>query len=356
MRETKKDIKKMLIILLLLGKIISVGHAKDTVNGNGGVTTPPREVKLLIASFGTIESQAEVEGWLSDQLRPNRNVARPSELSAASAIANPELAAEAVFVNWKEKKLEYWRESEVVRKENARRQQLLINLKTATLSNASQRYTILGRDYLHAAIRRLNGGRLIKIVDRGNMTIQQTEKQIKDDVTDMSNGADCILSIVMGDREEDLKTIPIDNVGTKIVRTVYSAPYVGKIRDLNGNLLTAFNGTATIKVSKDNVVESSRSDPARKLIEQICEQVAKEIVSYFTTELCFKVKVPSGFDADDVEIFVDGKSVDNDFVRVLAFEHSIKAVLDGCKAIVRTVSVEEGEPSKVVKLNFKKTQ
>lgn len=354
MRENMKDIKRMLIILLLCGMMVSVGHATDAVNG--GLAMPPREVKLMIASFGTIDSQAEVEGWLSDLLRSNQDIARSSELSAADTITNPELAAEAVFVNWKEKKLEYWRESEMLRKENARRQQLLLNLKTATLSNASQRYTILGRDYLHAALRRINGGRLIKIVDRGNMTIQQTEKQLKGDAADIANGADCILSIVMGDREESSKTIPIDNVGTKIMRTVYSAPYVGKIRDLNGNLLTAFNGTATIKVSKDNVVESSCSDPARKLIEQICEQVAKEIVACFTTELCFKVKVPTGLDADDVEIFVDGKSVGDDSVRVLAFEHSIKAVLGGCKTIVRTVSVEDGESSKVVKFNFKKAQ
>ena len=40
----------------------------------------PTEVKLLITSFGTIDSQSEVEGWLSDLLKPQHNVAKSPEL------------------------------------------------------------------------------------------------------------------------------------------------------------------------------------------------------------------------------------------------------------------------------------
>ena len=196
-------------------------------------------------------------------------------------------------------------------------------------------------------------GRLIKVVDRGNMTIQQTEKAIKGDDADMQNGADCILSVVMGDREEESKTIPIDNIGTKIKRTTYTAPYVGKIRDLNGNVLLSFDGTAEWRSTQDTVVKSQISDPARKLMEVVCDKIADEVVAYFTTRLSFKVKVPKGMDEDDVEVYVDGREVDSDGTRVLAVEHIVKASLDGCKSVRKLIEIENGESLKKVKLSLK---
>lgn len=312
----------------------------------------PREMKLMIASFGTINSQAEVENWLGDQLRPNENMEQPPTLSEADKIANPKMAAAVVRANWNTKKLEYMRASKEVQKENARRMKILTNLKTSMLSEESQRYTQLGRDYLQSRLFK-KAGRLIKVVDRGNMTIQQTEKAIKGDDADMQNGADCILSVVMGDREEDSKTIPIDNIGTKIKRTTYTAPYVGKIRDLNGNVLLAFDGTAEWKCTQDNIVKSKISDPARKLMEVVCEKIADEVTAYFTTKLSFKVKVPNGMDSDDVEIYVDGREVDSDGVRVLALEHIVKASLDGCKSASKIVEIEKGDTVKKVKFSLK---
>ena len=313
----------------------------------------PREMKLMIASFGTINSQAEVENWLGDQLRPNENMEQPPTLSEADKIANPKMAAAVVRANWNTKKLEYMRASKEVQKENARRMKILTNLKTSMLSEESQRYTQLGRDYLQSRLFK-KAGRLIKVVDRGNMTIQQTEKAIKGDDADMQNGADCILSVVMGDREEDSKTIPIDNIGTKIKRMTYTAPYVGKIRDLNGNVLLSFDGTAEWKCTQDNIVKSKISDPARKLMEVVCDKIADEVAAYFTTKLSFKVKVPKGMDEDDVEVYVDGREVDSDGTRVLAVEHIVKASLDGCKSVRKLIEIENGESSKKVKLSLKK--
>lgn len=315
----------------------------------------PKEVKLMIASFGTIDTQTEVEGWLSDVLRGRENISSSPKLSNDDRIMNPSLAGEVAYVNWKEKKIEYWRESESVVRENTRRAQILMNLKTKVLSDASQRYVPLGRDYLQSAIQRHKAGRLIRIVDRGNMTIQQTEKAIKEMTQDVVNGADCVLSVVLGDREEDTKVIPVDNVGTKIKRTTYRAPYVCKARDLDGNLLFSCNGEAVIKSTEDNVVRSTNGDPARKLIEKVCEEIAKNVVAYFTVELQFKIKVPSGMDVDDVQVMVDGKEVDNEGVRVLACEHVIQAEIEGCKPIRRIVTTGAGEDEvKSVKLNFKK--
>jgi hypothetical protein len=244
------------------------------------------------------------------------------------------------------------RASRAIQEENARRMRILTNLKTSMLSDASQRYTQLGRDYLQSRLFK-KAGRLIKVVDRGNMTIQQTEKAIKGKSADMQNGADCILSVVMGDREEDSKVIPIDNVGTKVKRTTYTVPFVGKIRDLDGNVLLPLDGKAQWTCTQDNVVKSQIADPARKLMEAVCDKIAEEVVAYFTTKLSFKVTVPKGMDEDDVEIYVDGREVDSDGTRVLAYEHIVKASLDGCKTVSKIVEIENGESSKKVVLKLK---
>lgn len=327
--------------------------AADVSSGQESIAkSAPREMRLMIASFGTINSQSEVENWLGDQLRPNGNMEQPPTLSEADKIANPKLAAAVARVNWNTKKLEYMRTSREIQRENARRMKILTNLKTSMLSDAAQRYTQLGRDYLQSRLNK-KVGRLIKVVDRGNMAIQQAEKAIAGKSADMQNAADCVLSVVMGDREEDSKTIPIDNLGTKIKRTTYTAPYVGKIRDLDGNVLLAFDGTAEWKCAQDNVVKSSISDPARKLMEAVCDKIADEVAAYFTTKLSFKVKVPKGMDADDVEIYVDGREVDSDGVRVLAFEHVVKGTLDGCKSVKKIVEIGNDMPEMTVKMKFK---
>ena len=246
--------------------------------------TLPSAMKLIIASFGTIDSQAEVESHLSDLIRPLQNHAEIPKLSNSEKIQSPELAAESLVINWKERTAEYWRESEYVRVENSRREKMLYSLKTMALADSSQRYIVLGRDYLQAALFK-KVGRLIKVIDRGNMTIQQTEKHIQEKEVDVVNGADCVVSIAMGDREEEVSIVPIDNAGTKIKRKTCVAPYTCKIRDLQGNLVLALSGSVSVKTTTDNVVTESKADPARKLIEKICDEVAGKIVEYFTMKL-----------------------------------------------------------------------
>jgi len=139
----------------------------------------PQQVKVLVASFGTINSQTEVESWLSDQLRPIKNSDASPELSQGDRILNPEMAAEVAYINWKDKRIQYLRTSEAARAENARRARILTNLKTQMLSDDALRYVQLGREYLQSKLYK-NCGKLVSVVDRGNMTIQQTEKQLKD--------------------------------------------------------------------------------------------------------------------------------------------------------------------------------
>lgn len=289
--------------------------------------------------------------------KPGQNLEEPPTLSEADKVANPNLAACIVRANWNTKKLEYIRNSRDIQQENARRAKILTNLKTGMLSEPSQRYTAVGRDYLTSSIHKQVGS-LIKIVDRGNIAIANVEKAIKGESANVVNGADCILSVVLGDREEDSMVIPVDNVGTKIKRTTYTQPYVGKIRDLDGNILIAFNGKVKDEGAQDNVVKNTKSDPARKLVEKVCEEIAKKVADYFTTQLKFKVKMPKGVEDvedDDVEIFVDGREVDDptNGVRVLAFEHVVRGTLDGCKPVSHVVQIDQGESVKTVTLRFK---
>lgn len=348
---TKTMIAVAAMAIGVCGYAAEVTAAQEKVAANA-----PRQMKLIIASFGTINSQAEVEGWLGDQLKPTQNTAEMPKLSEGDKILDPTGAAYYMRANWHDRRMEYVRISAEVQKENARRMKILTNLKTAMLSTDSQRYTSIARDYLVSKLQKESKG-LVKVVDRGNMTIQQSEKALVGKGPDVNIDYEpCILSVVMGDREEDSKTIPLDNVGTTIKRTTYTQPYVGKVRDMEGNVVLAFDGTATWKSSKDNVVSSKESDPARKLVEAACKEIAEAVTKYFTVELEFKVKAPKGMDADDVEITVDGKSVNDDSVRVLAMEHVVKAELEGCKTIKKIVSVQAGDDEVKVKLNLKKAE
>lgn len=315
----------------------------------------PQQMKLMVASFGTIDSQAEVEGWLTDQLKPLKSTGDQLSVSQSEQISNPSLAAEVAYVNWSTRKLEYFQRRDALQAENVRRAKILTNLKTRMLSDSAQRYTQLGRDYLQARLYK-KVGKLIAVVDRGNMTIQQTEKSLKGEDCGIVAGADCILSVVLGDRESKSSTITIDNVGTTVKRTTFSQPYVGKIRDLYGNILCAFDGVAEWKTTRDNVVSTEESDPARILVEKVCDNIADEMVAYFTTELIFKIRVPAGLDPEDAEVFVDGREVEDGKMRVLSFEHVVKGVLDGCADIVKTVEPSSEKAEKTVKLNFKKNK
>ncbi|MBR2921665.1 MAG: hypothetical protein IKC27_10005, partial [Kiritimatiellae bacterium] len=108
-------------ISTILSLIAVYAMAEDMTTGQETIAkAAPREMKLMIASFGTINSQAEVENWLGDQLRPSENMEQLPTLSDADKIANPQMAVAVVRANWNTKKLEYMRTSREVQQENAR--------------------------------------------------------------------------------------------------------------------------------------------------------------------------------------------------------------------------------------------
>ena len=315
----------------------------------------PKNMKLMIAGFGTIESMTKVDAWLGEQLQPNKNLDNLPTLSKGEQLQLPELHNFVVRANWNTRKKEYIQDSEIIRSQNERNRMTLAALRTKVLTDDSTRYVPLAKDYLQASLSK-KARSLIQVIDRSNADMNLVEQQLNGDESSALVGASCILTAAMGDREEDSKTVTVNGKGTQVKITKYTQPYVGKVRDLQGNVLFSFKGTSEWQSTVNSVVKSTVSDPARKLVEKACDQIAEELLAFFTTELKFSVKVPKGMDEDDVEVKVDGKDVDvDDGVRVLALEHAVVAELDGCKSIRKVVSIDEADGSKTVKLKFKKT-
>ncbi len=314
----------------------------------------PKKMRLMVAGFGTIESMTQVDKWLGEQLQSQTNLEKSPTLSEGDKLTRPDLARDVVVLNWQTRHLEYLRATTELERQNAENANLLRALRTKVLTDAATRYVPLAKDYLQASLSK-QAGKLIQVVDRSNADMGLVEQAINGNDASAIAGATCILTVALGDREEDSKTITVNGKGTQVKTTTFTQPYVGKVRDTKGNVLMAFKGTAEWSSRVNNVVKSEVADPARKLVESACEQIAADVVAFFTTTLNFKVKVPAGADEDEVTVMVDGKTVDADGpVRVLAVEHAIVAKLDGCKPIERLVVIDEATPSKAVKLVFKK--
>ena len=314
----------------------------------------PKKMRLMIAGFGTIESMTQVDKWLGEQLQPNENLRKLPTLSEGEKLQVPELANFIVRANWNTRKLEYVHDANLLRTQNERDRMMLTALRTRVLTDSATRYVPLAKDYLQAALSR-KAGSLIQVVDRSNADMALVEQGLNGDNSSALAGATCIATVAMGDREEDSRTITVNGKGTQVKMTTYTQPYVGKVRDLNGNVLMAFNGTAEWSSKVNSIVRSEVSDPARKLVEIVCDKIADEIVNFFTVKLEFAVKAPKGVDADDVTVAVDGRKVDADEgIRVLAVEHAVVASLEGCAPIRKVIDIDETAVAKTVRLKFKK--
>ena len=346
---------KKLMITALIATGVFAGIASDLTEAQEKVAKAgPKKLRLMVASFGTIESNTKVDQWLGEQCQDKQNLSKPPTLTDAEKLNDPQLDREVVRLNWRTRKLEYIRETDMIAAENLRNKRMLNDLRMKVLTDASQRYVPLAKDYLQASLSE-KAGSLIQVIDRSNADMNMVEQGLNGDDSSAVAGASCILTAAMGDREEDSKTITVNAKGTQVKMTTYTQPYVGKVRDLQGNVLFAFKGTSEWSSKQNNVVKSQVSDPARKLVEKACSDIAEKLLDFFTVKLEFKVKAPAGVDGDDVSVKVDGKSVDaDDGVRVLAVEHAVVASLDGCKPVRKVVEIDEGADTKTVKLVFKK--
>ncbi len=315
----------------------------------------PKKLRLMIAGFGTIESMVQVDKWLGEQLQPQKNLEKLPTLDQGEKLQVAEVHNFTIRANWNTRKMEYVEDANEIRTQNERDRMTLSALRMKVLTDVTQRYTPLAKDYLQAALS--EKGSLIQVVDRSNADMNLVEQGLSGDNSSALAGATCILTAAMGDREEDSRTITVNGKGTKVKMTTYTQPYVGKVRDLQGNVLFAFKGTSEWSSKVNSVVKSEVSDPQRKLVEKACEQIADKLLGFFTCRLSFKIKAPKGLDADDATVKIDGKTVDAaDEVRVLKVEHALVATLDECKAVRRLLEFDEGDSEKTVKLVFKKPE
>lgn len=349
-----KAMQKMTTLALACAAAVCSFGAEGLTEAQEAVAKAgPKKLRLMVAGFGTIESMVQVDKWLGEQMPEQNNSATPPTLSQADKIKDPALDREVVRFNWHSRKMEYIRETDMVQQENLRNRRLLNELRMKVLTDASQRYVPLAKDYLQAALS--EKGSLIQVIDRSNADMNMVEQGLNGDNSSALAGATCILTAAMGDREEESRTITVNGKGTKVKTTTYTQPYVGKVRDLQGNVLFAFKGTSEWSTKVNNIVKSELSDPSRKLIESACEQIADKVLGFFTCKLSFKIKTPKGIDADDATVKIDGKTVDSDdSVRVLKIEHALVATLDGCKPVRKVIEMDEADGDKTIKIVFKK--
>jgi len=351
--------KKILCDALLVTMTAVSAFAAGVDKLPEGVNTfIPEKIHVLIADVGTIDSVSATDKWLGEQLQPKQNLDSLPVLEAGAMSVDPNLRAEHFRWNMHTRQMEYSRQSRQIQEENAELIRLLRNLRTRTISDANQRNVILCKDFIQASLGR-KYRRFFNIVDRGNVDMGIVEKELQGKGDGVMASATCIVTVVMGDLETDSRTIPVNSKGTLIKRTTYRQPYTGKLRDLEGNVLLAFDGQAESTFSQNSVIKAENANPTRQLMQNACAKIADELAGYFLTELKFAVKGPKGdqeFDADDVFLKIDGKPADFDNkVFVLAAEHEIEASTEGYQTIRKVISTKDNDgESQTVKLNFKK--
>ena len=216
-----------------------------------------REVRLAICAFGTAETMVPVEEWLGKTIHPGQYAAGLPSLPQLGE--NKEHNAGSVAIRWSTKKLEVTHETDMIQDENQRNRKLLNEIRLKVLNDPSRRYVPLAGDYLEAALFSESGG-----------AVRLVALEKADDYTRL-------VTVSLGDREEVTKVVNVNDSGAKAGTKIYRQPYAGKVRDLSGNTLLAFSGVGECAESDNNVVSTAAADPQRKLIEDVCRQIASKI-------------------------------------------------------------------------------
>ena len=217
-----------------------------------------REVRLAVCAFGTAESMTPVEEWLGKTIHPGQYAAGLPSLPQLGE--NKEHNAGSVKIEWASSKLEFTRETDMIQAENQRNRKLLNDIRLKVLNDPSRRYVPLAVGYLESALFSASKG-AIKLVD-----------------LEKADGGTRLITVALGDREEESKVVDVNSSGAKAGVRVFRQPYVGKVRDLNGNILLAFDGTGECSETANSVVSTTTADPQRRLIEDVCRQIAAKIV------------------------------------------------------------------------------
>lgn len=225
----------------------------------------PREVRLAICAFGTAETMVPVEEWLGKTIHPGQYAAGLPSLPQLGE--NKEHNAGSVKIEWATAKLELTHETDMIQAENQRNRKLLNDIRLKVLNDPSRRYVPLAGDYLEAALFERTGG-AVRLV-----ALEKADANTR------------LITVSLGDREEESKVVTVNGSGAKAGVRVFRQPYAGKVRDLNGNTLLAFSGVGECSETANSVVSSTTADPQRKLIEDVCRQIAAKIFAACCGEL-----------------------------------------------------------------------
>ena len=257
-----KTIARLLAVAVAaLGFSASAQDAAPTA----GQGTSPREVRLAICAFGTAETMVPVEEWLGKTIHPGQYAAGLPSLPQLGE--NKEHNAGSVKVEWATAKLEMTHETDMIQAENQRNRKLLNDIRLKVLNDPARRYVPLAGDYLEAALFEKSGG-AVRLV-----ALEKADANTR------------LVTVSLGDREEDTKVVKVNASGTKAGARIFRQPYAGKVRDLNGNTLLAFSGVGECSEAANSVVSTTSADPQRKLIEDVCRQIAAKIFGACRGEL-----------------------------------------------------------------------
>lgn len=246
-------------ILLAAAALAFAASAQESeIESENAAQPQQREVRLAVCAFGTAETMTPVEEWLGKTIHPGQYAAGLPSLPQLGE--NKEHNAGSVSIKWATEKLEVTRETDMIQAENQRNRKLLNDIRLKVLNDPSRRYVPLAVGYLESALFSASKG-AIKMVD-----------------LEKADGATRLITVSLGDREEDSKVVDVNDSGAKAGVRTFRQPYVGKVRDLNGNILLAFDGVGECSETANSVVSTTTADPQRKLIEDVCRQIAAKIV------------------------------------------------------------------------------
>ncbi len=246
-------------ILLAAAALAFAASAQESeIESENAAQPQQREVRLAVCAFGTAETMTPVEEWLGKTIHPGQYAAGLPSLPQLGE--NKEHNAGSVSIRWATDKSEITHETDMIQAENQRNRKLLNEIRLKVLNDPSRRYVPLAVGYLESALFAASKG-AIKMVDLGK-----------------ADGATRLITVSLGDREEDSKVVDVNDSGAKAGVRTFRQPYVGKVRDLNGNILLAFDGVGACSETANSVVSTTTADPQRKLIEDVCRQIAAKIV------------------------------------------------------------------------------
>ena len=246
-------------ILLAAAALAFAASAQESeIESENAAQPQQREVRLAVCAFGTAETMTPIEDWLGKTIHPGQYAAGLPSLPQLGE--NKEHNAGSVKIEWATEKLEVTHETDMIQSENQRNRKLLNDIRLKVLNDPSRRYVPLAVGYLESALFSASKG-AIKMVD-----------------LEKADGATRLITVSLGDREEDSKVVDVNDSGAKAGVRTFRQPYVGKVRDLDGNILLAFDGVGECSEKANSVVASTTADPQRRLIEDVCRQIAAKIV------------------------------------------------------------------------------